>query len=135
MRFQIFVFQIYLPKINLSQTSKIVETLKDLGIKKIFDPENNELNAIAESTKNLFVDQIIHSASIQIEQNGGEVEAERSEARKTPVDDIKIVYCDHPFLILLRSNPSPTSFITAQILAAGRISKPNGRIIYGRDEL
>lgn len=66
MRFQIFVFQIYLPKINLSQTSKIVETLKDLGIKKIFDPENNELNAIAESTKNLFVDQIIHSASIQV---------------------------------------------------------------------
>ena len=71
----------------------------------------------------------------QIGDKGGAVEAERSEAKRTHTDDVVLVYVDHPFLMMIRSNPTPQKFTIAQILAIGKYALPNGRIVFGRDEL
>lgn len=61
-----------------------------------------------------------------MEEEGGTVHAERSEAARST--DRKVVYADHPFMVLVRKRRSPAFHLF------GAFKRPQGRV-QGHDEL
>lgn len=126
--------EVVLPRFQLTMVNNMKDVLTNLGITHLFDADKCDLGGMSNKDK-LKLDHMIHTTQIKIEPHGGRVEAERTEASRTHVDDVILVYTDHPFLMLLRSNPTPTSFAIPQLFAVGRFALPPGKIVYGRDEL
>merc|ERR1739838_1020296 len=125
--------EVVFPKFELTMNHQMSTILKNLGMTSLFDASKCDVSGMLK--QKVHVDEIMQQASIEIGDKGGAVEAERSEAKRTHTDDVVLVYVDHPFLMMIRSNPTPQKFTIAQILAIGKYALPNGRIVFGRDEL
>jgi len=125
--------EVVFPKFELTMNHQMSTILKNLGMTSLFDASKCDVSGMLKQKAH--VDEIMQQASIEIGDKGGAVEAERSEAKRTHTDDVVLVYVDHPFLMMIRSNPTPQKFTIAQILAIGKYALPNGRIVFGRDEL
>jgi len=125
--------EVVLPRFEMQQSTNMKNVFNKMNIKTMFDLNKCDLSGMTNDK--IKVDQILHAVRLKVSPHGGSVEAEKSRARETPTDDVTLVYLDHPFVMLLRSNPTPTSFTTPQLFMIGRFAVPNGRIIYGRNEL
>jgi len=125
--------EVVLPRFEMQQSTNMKNVFNKMNIKTMFDSDKCDLSGMTNDK--IRVDQILHAVRLKVSPHGGSVKAEKSRARETPTDDVTLVYLDHPFVMLLRSNPTPTSFTTPQLFMVGRYAVPNGRIIYGRNEL
>jgi len=125
--------EVVLPKFEMSISTNMNNVFTKMGLNSMFDADKCDLSGMTKDK--IKVDQMLHAVRLKVSPHGGAVEAEKSRARETPSDDVTLVYLDHPFVVMLASNPQPTSFSTAQLFAVGRYAVPNGRIIYGRNEL
>lgn len=63
---------IIFPKFQVSFEDKLNESLKNLGIKRIFNPEVNSLGEMGESSGNLYLSEMIQKTYIKVDEEGTE---------------------------------------------------------------
>ncbi|XP_046387484.1 antichymotrypsin-2-like [Ischnura elegans] len=107
-----------LPRFKISTDLPLVESLKRLGIRDIFSP-SADLRKI--SNDRLFVNQILHKAQIEVNEEGSSAAAASAVLVNTlsliNSDDLTF-YANQPFMFfLVKNNPAYTLFV-------GRVTEP-----------
>ncbi|XP_013774318.1 serpin B6-like [Limulus polyphemus] len=89
------------PKFELKDDRKMKETLKSLGMQSAFSENEADFSRIAE-TRDLYLEEVIHKAVIQVNENGTEANANTviplMNKRKLPE-----FFANRPFLFLIRN--------------------------------
>jgi serpin B len=116
---------VILPTFRAECRFNVKETLASMGMVDAFVPAKADfsgMNGGATGDERLFIGQVIHKASIAVDEAGTEAAAATavevgflsfSEPKRTPV-----FRADHPFLFLIRDNK------TGSILFLGRLMNP-----------
>ncbi|CAK8674756.1 unnamed protein product [Clavelina lepadiformis] len=109
---------IALPRIKLEQQYDLIPTLKKMGIEDVFDQNRANLQNIS-GVPDLFISTVAHKAFIEVNEEGTEAAAATAAVamRRMAVPTIRVI-CDHPFMFLIKHNPSQT------ILFVGRLMSP-----------
>lgn len=108
---------VFLPKWKLERSYNLVDSLSKLGAAGIFESRANF--SLISRNKGLFVSDVIHKASIEVNEQGSEAAAAtavimtRSSSFRRQIPVFK---ADHPFLYLIRDK-------TGLILFAGTVDR------------
>jgi serpin B len=111
-----------LPRWSSTTALDLVDNLKPLGIHDLFDPNLADLRGIADA--GLYVSQVIHQATIKVDEGGTEAAAATAVIGGTTgggPDGEVTVKVDRPFIYLIRDSN------TGEILFAGRVLDPTQR--------
>jgi serpin B len=111
-----------LPRWSSTTARDLVENLRALGIHDLFDPSLADLRGIADA--GLYVGQVIHQATIKVDEGGTEAAAATAVIGGTTgggPDGDATVKVDRPFIYLIRDGS------TGEILFAGRVLDPTQR--------
>jgi serpin B len=115
--------QVALPRFSAQSRIDLKEILQALGMKDAFDPDKADFSAMS-SEGQLFVDLMVHEATVDVDEKGTVAVAatvklvEKKEA-KASSDKPVVFRADHPFLFLIRHDP------TGAILFLGRVADPS----------
>jgi len=92
-----------------------------MGMTKAFSKREADFSKISKQDP-LAIEQVMHKAFINVDEEGTEAAAATSVAiaKVTAAESLKIFRADHPFVFLIRHNP------TGSILFMGRIQNPKG---------
>lgn len=119
---------VQLPKFEIENKFNLAETLISLGVEKVFQREDAELDNIfdiklAQDPK-VWIEKIIQQTKISVDERGTEVASvsieEIGAASPGPGEDPKIIYfhADHPFMFVIGEKTSGT------ILFEGVVARP-----------
>ena len=102
----------YLPKFKIEFSDELTKYFLNLGIKLAFDKilaDFSEIKKIGK-TRNIFIQQIIHKAYIEIDEKGTETAAvteigmfDEEIAIEEEKEEYFIMDIDHPFLFIIRN--------------------------------
>jgi serpin B len=109
-----------MPKFTIDTTTKLVDLLKQLGLKAAFDPTTADFSGMTGG-RDLFIGGAYHKAFIAVGEKGTEAAAATAVVMKDasmPMVDTNLTV-DRPFLYYLRDNP------TGAILFMGRVLDPS----------
>jgi len=111
---------VYLPRFKFETKYSMPETLKGMGMKKAFDPNEADFSGM-DGTKNLFISDVIHQAFIDVNETGTEAAAATAViiALGMAPGEPKVFRADHPFISIILQRD------TGNILFMGRVSNPN----------
>ncbi|HEX2754714.1 MAG TPA: serpin family protein, partial [Candidatus Limnocylindrales bacterium] len=108
-----------MPRWSSTTSVDLVTTLRQLGVTDLFDPGAADLSGIAAA--DLHVSQVIHQATIDVDEHGTEAAAATAIAGGTtgggPVTEVTVTV-DRPFFYLIRDGDS------GEILFTGRVLDP-----------
>ncbi len=107
-----------MPRFEFKAEFALVDTLKALGIKQVFDSES-DLSGI-DGTRNLYVSGVFHKAFVKVDEKGTEAAAATGIVvgeTSAPVNVIQ-VKVDRPFVFLIRDME------TGAVLFLGRVADP-----------
>ena len=108
-----------LPRWSSSTDVDLVENLQKLGVRDLFDPGAADLRGIADAR--LYVSQVIHQATITVDEHGTEAAAATAVVGDTsgggPDGEVSVTV-DRPFLYVIRDGG------TGEIMFAGRVTDP-----------
>ena len=113
-----------LPKFNLKSVVPAVETLKALGMKIPFDENAARFPKFASAKyDNVYIGDVLHQATVAIDEKGTEASAATAIVLAGVTGGFeppppKIVVADHPFLFVIRDNP------TGSVLFIGQVVEP-----------
>ena len=114
-----------LPKFNLKSVVPAATTLQALGMLTPFDENAAQFPKFASAKyDNVYIGDVLHQATVAIDEKGTEASAATaivlagtvSIAIETPPP--KVVVADHPFLFVIRDNP------TGAVLFIGQVVEP-----------
>jgi serpin B len=115
-----------LPKFKFDSSFKLADALKAMGMTQAFDQERADLTGIANlSSENLYIDNALHKAFIDVNENGTEAAAATAIIVGATDNCVcappqpKIFDADHPFLFALRDVHS------GSLLFLGRVVDPS----------
>lgn len=119
---------VQLPKFEIENKFNLAETLISLGVEKVFQREDAELDNIfdiklAQDPK-VWIEKIIQQTKISVDERGTEAASvsieEIGAASPGPGEDPKIIYfyADHPFMFVIGEKTSGT------ILFEGVVARP-----------
>lgn len=119
---------VQLPKFEIENKFNLAETLISLGVEKVFQSEDAELDNIfdiklAQDPK-VWIEKIIQQTKISVDERGTEAASvsieEIGAASPGPGEDPKIIYfhADHPFMFVIGEETSGT------ILFEGVVARP-----------
>jgi len=60
------LFQLTLPKFKLEDTLKLHKIFPDMGVVDVFQSGKADLSGISKSTPDLYVDQVMHKAVLEV---------------------------------------------------------------------
>ncbi|MBN2573204.1 MAG: serpin family protein, partial [Deltaproteobacteria bacterium] len=109
-----------MPKFKIETTTKLVDVLKQLGMKAAFSPGEADFSGM-NAGGGLFIGGAFHKAFIDVGEKGTEAAAATAVLMKdasAPMVDLYVTV-DHPFLYYLRDDP------TGAILFMGRVLDPS----------
>ena len=111
--------QVLLPKFKMTTRLDLITTLTQMGMPNAFSRNEADFSGLSETPK--FISQLIHQAWVEVNEEGTEAAAATVAAMATAAFDIEIqlFHADHPFIFLIRHNPSQS------ILFLGRLVTPN----------
>ena len=114
-------YQVTLPKFRIETSMELVTTLKELGIKDLFDPAKADLSGFTGS-KGMFASALVQKAFIEVNEEGTEAAAATgmvvsSRSLSMPPSFI----CDHPFVFFIKDAE------TGLILFTGRVTDPKNQ--------
>ena len=118
-----------MPKFKFEAQFALKETLQPMGLKQAFDRVHADFTGITSREQMqrdgiLYINLVIHKACVAISEEGTEAAAAMATVMETrrnvsPSALPRIFRADHPFLFLIRDNPS------GSILFMGRFSTPS----------
>ena len=91
-----------MPEFKYDYEFMVNDTLKNLGVKDVFDPEKADLSGIAGQPGDIYVSKVIHKTHIEVDSNGTKAAAVTVVtldcAGAEPVTrEFRQVICDRPF--------------------------------------
>lgn len=110
-------FEVFLPRFRVTSNVDLKSLLTEMGIATAFERATADFSGIAEG--DLYLSEGIHSAFVSVDEQGTEAAAAWGGGFNA-FDDTKpnVFRADHPFLFLIRHNPTGT------ILFLGRVVNP-----------
>ncbi len=114
---------VFLPRFDFASEFRLADILHQLGIELVFSPVPGvaDLSGIS-SYLPLFLDEVIHKATIEVDERGTEATAATAITGGIggmgPMPVIPVFRADRPFVFLIRDNR------TGSILFLGRLSQP-----------
>ncbi|MFH1227997.1 MAG: serpin family protein [Planctomycetota bacterium] len=110
---------VYLPKFKLTLEFELSDMLKSLGMSDAFGYPQADFSGMG-GTKELFIDNVIHKAFIEVNEEGTEAAAATAVIAPTgaPPKAPSVFRVDHPFIFLIRDERS------GSILFMGRVMNP-----------
>jgi serpin B len=116
--------ELTLPKFDVKSTVPATEILKALGMKTPFDQDAAQFPKFAsEKYNNVFVSQVLHQATVAIDEKGTEASAATAIILAGTTSAIiepptpKVVTVDRPFLFVIRDNPTGAVLFVGQVVA------------------
>jgi len=115
---------VFLPRFKQTCGFDLKKTLQILGIQDAFDGKNADFSGMDGNSSGkggLYLEQILHKAFIEVNEEGTEAAAATAGLVAigfTPPQAPKIFRANHPFIFLIRHNPSSI------ILFMGRVTHP-----------
>lgn len=109
-----------LPRFSIETKASLADTLATLGMPLAFDPDRADFSAMT-STEQLFIDKVVHQATIDVDEKGTEAAAATAVSmalRAAPLDTVTL-RVDRPFLFALRDVP------TGAVLFLGHVTDPS----------
>ncbi len=116
-----------LPKFNMKSLVPATNTLKAMGMNTPFDPGAAEFPKLTSPMyPSVYISEVVHQATVAIDEQGTEASAATAIitaglniAIETPTPPPpKVVVADHPFLFVIRDNP------TGSVLFVGQVVEP-----------
>jgi serine protease inhibitor len=104
-----------LPKFDVSSQLDLIDGLKSLGIRDVFDPDVSDFTPMMEDADGLYVSTATHAARVKVDEEGCEAAAftvfavEESAPLEEP-DEICFTL-DRPFLFVIESESGQPLFI------------------------
>jgi serpin B len=110
---------VFLPKFKISGEFELSNTLAVMGMPDAFNSRQADFSGL-NGTKNLVISSVIHKAFVDVNEKGTEAAAATGIgiAGTAMPEPPKTFRADHPFLFLIRHNPS------GSILFLGRVVNP-----------
>jgi serpin B len=106
-----------LPKFKLETRYELPKALKTMGMPTAFAP-GADFSGM-DGTKRLFIDNVVHKAFIEVDEEGTEAAAASGVYLTMSSDYSPVFRADHPFLFLIQDKETGT------ILFLGRVVNPN----------
>ena len=104
--------KLYLPKFEIKFQSNLEEIFKELGIKLAFNPDSADFSSMIKTEKiNFYINRIIHSSYIKIDEEGTEAAATTAIKFRggLPKPERNIIMdINHPFLFIIRNKYLPS---------------------------
>ncbi len=110
---------VWLPKLDLSQSINLNATLKEMGLRKIFDEGQADFSRLTKQP-GLFVSSVVHKSYLMVDEQGTEAAAATGitiGVTSMPAPPTMFM-ADHPFLFLIRQKD------TGAIIFMGRFEQP-----------
>jgi serpin B len=114
--------KIFLPKFRMESSHRLRNLLAELGMGNAFDLKTADFSGMTQARKPLWIDDLLHKAYVNVDEEGTEAAAAGAwislgvmGGKRPPIPVFK---ADHPFLFLIRHNPSGI------ILFIGRVNNP-----------
>lgn len=111
--------RVFLPRFRLTSRFELANVLAGLGMRLAFSPKADFSGMTGK--KDLYISRVIHQAYVDVNEEGTEAAAATAVVMRltalSPAAE-KTFRADHPFLFLIRHNPSGT------ILFLGRLARP-----------
>jgi serpin B len=110
--------KINLPRYKFDQDFNLNEMFKKLGMPQAFDPEKADFTGM-ESSGELYIDEVIHKAFIDVNEAGTEAAASTAVLMAAkgfnPVEPVEITF-DHPFIFIIRDRESGSILFIGQVM-------------------
>lgn len=115
--------KIFLPKFRMESSHSLKTLFTELGMGNAFNPMTADFSGMTQAKKPLWIDNLLHKAYVNVDEEGTEASAAASGwvclgAKVGGRPPIPVFKADHPFLFLIRHNPSGI------ILFIGRVNNP-----------
>ncbi|KAM4832310.1 serpin A12 [Urocitellus parryii] len=107
------VVNVFVPKLHISGTYNLKNTLSQLGISKIFE-ENGDLTRISPY-RSLKVSEAVHKAELKMDEKGTEGAA-GSGAQTLPMETPQNVKLNRPFMMMIYEKLTPSMIFLAKIV-------------------
>lgn len=108
---------VYIPKFKFKTTYFMVENLRNMGMPTAFTREADFSGM--DGTNNLFIQNVIHQAFVEVNEEGTEAAAATAAIIGTvSIPDIELFRANHPFIFIIQEKE------TGNILFLGRVSDP-----------
>ena len=106
--------RINIPKFKIEYASKLVDPLKELGMKRMFS-EKAEFGDLCVGNKPLYVSDVYHKAVIEVNEVGTEASAATMVqmllgSSRMPVKQLEFI-ADHPFLYFIKGPENAVVFM------------------------
>jgi len=109
--------EIALPKFGVTSGVELPKVLEALGMVSAFDPNTADLSGI-DGTRNLYIQKVVHKATVTVDENGAEAAAATGVGVGTTSLPPSFV-ADHPFVFAIYDH------VTGSILFLGRLQDPS----------
>ncbi len=111
--------ELTLPRFQVESGFRLAETLKAMGMRTAFNPEEADFSGM-DGTRNLYIGDVLHKAFVSVDEEGTEAAAATAVVIKEtamPRPPVKVTV-DRPFIFLIRDLPTGT------VLFLGRVLNP-----------
>ena len=103
------------PKFDVSSDLDLVEPLKNLGIRDVFDDQRSDFTPLTTDVDDLYVSTIRHAARVRIDEDGCEAAAfteidVEMAAEPMPLEKLELTL-DRPFLFVIANNEGLPLFL------------------------
>ncbi len=116
------IVHVYLPRFTMTTQFELSRELQDLGMTDAFTRNADFSGISASAGGKLCISKVFHKAFVEVNEEGTEAAAATGVIMKRalamPVADIPEFRADHPFLFLIRHEP------TGSILFMGHLINP-----------
>jgi serpin B len=107
-----------MPRFKFKSDPGLMAALMALGMRNVFDPSMADLSGI-DGTRSLYVSNVIHQATIAVDEKGTEASAATAVIIDTTSAMLHTLVVDVPFLFFIRHDA------TGAILFQGRVVDPS----------
>lgn len=110
---------IFLPRFEMTSQFDLNQVLGAMGMPNAFNPEAADFSGM-DGTRGLYLSAVLHKAFVEVTEEGTEAAGATGVAVgvTSVVESLPVFRADHPFLFLIRHNPS------GSILFIGRVLDP-----------
>ncbi len=115
--------RVSIPKFKFETEYQMSDTLKDMGMVQAFSDSADF--SLMTGKKGLKIDQVVHKAFVQVDENGTEAAAATAVVmvgtamEQNPQPSTPVFRADHPFIFIIQQQD------TGNILFMGRVSDPS----------
>jgi serpin B len=112
----VYQLDIKIPRFTTTAENDLVPSIKKLGAPSIFDPKKADFSKMCSNYKDLYVNELLQKAAIDVNEKGSEAVAVTLAGMNTtaPGSDPKwkkgYFYCDTPFVYLIEETSSGAIF-------------------------